>query len=99
MTSQILAPEAHTELTRPTAAAVIHAALDIRIANKALPPLGPSDVLVEMRSGGICGSDMHYYADGRNGTSILTQPTVLGHEGAGVIIAAGPQATLAAGTA
>ncbi|MFJ5695534.1 NAD(P)-dependent alcohol dehydrogenase [Arthrobacter sp. NPDC093125] len=99
MTSQILAPEAQTELPTTTDAAVLRATLDIRIENKPLPPLGPRDVLVEMRSGGICGSDMHYYADGRNGTNILTQPTVLGHEGAGVIIAAGPQASLATGTA
>jgi L-iditol 2-dehydrogenase len=52
-----------------------------------------------MRSGGICGSDMHYFADGRNGTNILRQPTILGHEGAGVVIAAGGTASIAAGTA
>ena len=72
-----------------TEAAVLHGAGDLRIEQKPLRALGPNDVLVEMRSGGICGSDMHYFADGRNGTNVLHQPTVLGHEGAGVVIAAG----------
>lgn len=99
MTTQTVSPGARTELPTSTEAAVLHAALDLRIEPKPLRPLGPSDVLVEMRSGGICGSDMHYYADGRNGTNVLRQPTVLGHEGAGVVIAAGPAATVAAGAA
>jgi L-iditol 2-dehydrogenase len=99
MTIQTLAPGARTGLPTTTEAAVLHGALDIRIEHKPLRPLGPTDVLVEMRSGGICGSDMHYYADGRNGTNVLTQPTVLGHEGAGVVIAAGPNTTVAAGAA
>ena len=99
MTTQTLAPGARTELPATTEAAVLHGALDIRVEHKSLRSLGPTDVLVEMRSGGICGSDMHYYADGRNGTNVLTQPTVLGHEGAGVIIAAGPDAGMAVGAA
>ena len=99
MITQTLAPGARTELPTTTEAAVLHGALDIRVEHKSLRPLGPTDVLVEMRSGGICGSDMHYYADGRNGTNVLTQPTVLGHEGAGVIIAAGPDAGMAVGAA
>lgn len=82
-----------------TEAAVLHGAGDIRIERKALKPLGPNDVLVEMRSGGVCGSDMHYFADGRNGTNVLRQPTVLGHEAAGVVIAAGEAASIATGTA
>lgn len=99
MTTQTLAPGARTNLPTTTEAAVLHGALDIRIERKSLRRLGPTDVLVEMRSGGICGSDMHYYADGRNGTNVLTQPTVLGHEGAGVVLAEGEDASIAAGTA
>jgi L-iditol 2-dehydrogenase len=99
MSTQTFQPASRTELPMTTEAAVLHGALDLRIEQKPLKPLGPSDVLVEMRSGGICGSDMHYYADGRNGTNVLTQPTVLGHEGAGVVIAAGEAAGIAAGTA
>jgi hypothetical protein len=71
MSTQTFQPATRTELPMTTEAAVLHGALDLRIEQKPLPALGPSDVLVEMRSGGICGSDMHYYADGRNGTNVL----------------------------
>jgi L-iditol 2-dehydrogenase len=99
MTTQTI-PATHTAgLPSGTEAAVLHGAGDLRIEHRPLAALGPNDLLVEMRSGGICGSDMHYYADGRNGTNVLRQPTVLGHEGAGVVIAAGSQARVAAGTA
>jgi L-iditol 2-dehydrogenase len=99
MTTQTI-PDTNTAgLPTGTQAAVLHGARDLRIEHKPLPVLGLQDLLIEMRSGGICGSDMHYFADGRNGTNVLSQPTVLGHEGAGVVIAAGPQATIAAGTA
>jgi L-iditol 2-dehydrogenase len=99
MTTQTIPAAEPATLPSATEAAVLHGARDIRIEQRPLKALGPNDVLVEMRSGGICGSDMHYYADGRNGTNILTQPTVLGHEGAGVVIAAGEAAGIAAGTA
>lgn len=99
MTTQTIPAAEPATLPSATEAAVLHGARDLRIEQRPLKALGPNDVLVEMRSGGICGSDMHYYADGRNGTNVLHQPTVLGHEGAGVVIAAGPAARIAAGTA
>jgi L-iditol 2-dehydrogenase len=99
MTTQTIPAADTAGLPSGTQAAVLHGAGDLRIEHKPLATLGPNDVLVEMRSGGICGSDMHYYADGRNGTNVLRHPTVLGHEGAGVVIAAGAQASVAAGTA
>lgn len=99
MTTQTLNTSHDAGLPAGTEAAVLHGARDLRIEHRPLKALGANDVLVEMRSGGICGSDMHYYADGRNGTNELRQPTVLGHEGAGVVIAAGTAASIAAGTA
>ena len=99
MTTQTIRSQHPAGLPEGTEAAVLHGAGDLRIEQKPLRALGPNDVLVEMRSGGICGSDMHYFADGRNGTNTLHQPTVLGHEGAGVVIAAGAQASVAPGTA
>ena len=99
MTTQTSHTTATQALPAVTEAAVLHAARDLRIEHKPLAALGPNDVLVGMRSGGICGSDMHYYAEGRNGTNELRQPTVLGHEGAGVVIATGADAAITAGTA
>ncbi|MHC6594352.1 NAD(P)-dependent alcohol dehydrogenase [Arthrobacter sp. C152] len=99
MTTQAVPESNTTGLPAGTQAAVLHGARDLRIEHRALPPLGRHDLLVEMRSGGICGSDMHYFADGRNGTNVLRRPTVLGHEGAGVVTAAGPGSKVAPGTA
>jgi L-iditol 2-dehydrogenase len=42
-----------------------------------------------MRAVGICGSDVHYFADGRIGKAIIQYPYVLGHEPSGVIAALG----------
>jgi L-iditol 2-dehydrogenase len=99
MTTQTIPAAGPATLPSATEAAVLHGARDLRIEHRPLKALGPNDVLIEMRSGGICGSDMHYFADGRNGTNVLRQPTVLGHEGAGLVIEAGTAATVAAGTA
>jgi L-iditol 2-dehydrogenase len=99
LTTQTTNVQEATGLPTEGEAAVLYGARDIRIEKRTLKALGPNDVLVEMRSGGICGSDMHYFADARNGTNELRQPTVLGHEGAGVVIAAGEAATVAVGTA
>lgn len=50
---------------------------------------GPGEVLVKIRSVGICGSDMHWYLEGGIGQSRAVYPQVLGHEPAGEIIAVG----------
>src|SRR4051794_4195196 len=42
-----------------------------------------------MRAVGICGSDLHML----NGDWVRAQPMVLGHEGAGVVTAVGPDVT------
>lgn len=43
------------------------------------------DVLVAMKSIGICGSDVHYWTHGRIGDFIVKAPMVLGHESSGVV--------------
>jgi L-iditol 2-dehydrogenase len=45
--------------------------------------------VVEVRSVGICGSDVHYYEHGRIGDYVVRSPMVLGHESSGVIVDAG----------
>ncbi|MDE3251705.1 MAG: zinc-binding alcohol dehydrogenase family protein [Bacteroidota bacterium] len=46
----------------------------------------PGEVLLKVKAGGICGSDMHIY----HGTSsVATYPRVIGHEIAGEILAIG----------
>ena len=70
-------------------AAVLYAPHDVRLEERPMPQAGPNDVLVEVRAVGVCGSDVHYYEHGRIGSYIVRQPLILGHESAGVIVAAG----------
>jgi len=51
--------------------------------------VGDYDVKIAMRTVGICGSDLHYYLHGAIGPFVVREPMVLGHEGAGVVVAAG----------
>ena len=67
----------------------IHAAKDLRIEECAEPCVGPNQVLVSLETGGICGSDLHYYNHGGFGTVRLKEPMILGHEVAGRVIAIG----------
>jgi len=74
-------------------AAIIHAAHDLRVEDVATPPVGPEDVLMRVRAGGICGSDLHYYQHGGFGTVRVREPMVLGHEIAGEVEAVGAAVT------
>jgi len=47
------------------------------------------DVLIRMAAVGVCGSDVHYYADGKIGSQVVEYPFTVGHEGAGVVEAVG----------
>ncbi len=73
-------------------AIVIHAPKDLRYEEVADQPLGPGDVRLKIEFGGICGSDLHYYRQGGFGAVRISHPMVLGHEIAGVVVEAGPEA-------
>ena len=72
-------------------ALVIHAPGDLRVEDVATPPVGPRQLRVRVRAGGICGSDLHYFQHGGFGTVRIREPMVLGHEVAGVIEEAGAE--------
>ena len=72
-------------------ACTIHGALDLRVAEEAPRPLGPNDVRLQLGAGGICGSDLHYYREGRVGAFVIREPLVPGHEASGVVEAVGAE--------
>ena len=72
-------------------ACVIYGARDIRLEAWQSPVLGDSAVKVRVRAGGICGSDLHYFFEGRNGDFVIKEPLIPGHEFAGEIEAVGPR--------
>jgi L-iditol 2-dehydrogenase len=55
------------------------------IVETPVPVLKQGQVLVAMKSVGICASDVHYYRDGRIGNQVCLFPQVLGHECAGIV--------------
>ncbi|KAI0160511.1 GroES-like protein [Xylariaceae sp. FL1272] len=58
-----------------------------------LPILQSDGVLVKVIANGICGSDMHSYLAGGVGGRPMLEPTVMGHEAAGEVIAVGSDVT------
>lgn len=74
-------------------AIVAHAARDLRLDDVEPPQLGPGQVLLRTSTGGICGSDLHYYNHGGFGNVRLKEPMILGHEVSGVIEAMGDGVT------
>lgn len=51
--------------------------------------LHEGDVLIRMKTLGVCGSDIHYYVSGRIGSQVVQYPFTVGHEGAGQVEAVG----------
>ncbi|XP_029950553.1 sorbitol dehydrogenase [Salarias fasciatus] len=68
---------------------VLQARGDLRLENRPVPEPGPNDVVLQMHSVGICGSDVHYWQHGRIGDFVVTKPMVLGHEASGRVVKVG----------
>lgn len=68
----------------------LYAPRDMRLDDVPQPEPRLGEALVRVRAVGVCGSDVHYYVDGRIGSDVPTFPFVLGHEFAGEIAALGP---------
>jgi hypothetical protein len=59
-------------------AAIMYGTHDVRLEERPLPEPGPREVLVEIRAVGVCGSDVHYYEEGRIGSFVVEEPLILG---------------------
>ncbi|MGM0485669.1 MAG: NAD(P)-dependent alcohol dehydrogenase [Planctomycetota bacterium] len=79
-------------------AAVLTAPRTIEIQERPVPEPGPGEARIRIAAVGVCGSDVHYYEEGRIGRQIVQYPTLLGHEAAGVVDAVGPGVDLEPGT-
>ncbi|MET0209402.1 MAG: L-idonate 5-dehydrogenase [Burkholderiaceae bacterium] len=71
----------------------IHAKEDLRVENADMPPVGAGEVLLKLGAAGICGSDLHYYFEGRNGNFVVREPLIPGHEASAVVAGVGPGVT------
>jgi L-iditol 2-dehydrogenase len=67
-------------------AAIYYGPKDIRIEEKPIPMLGPSDILLKVRAATTCGTDVKTYFRGHPN---LVPPSLYGHEAAGDIVQVG----------
>ncbi|MDT5322055.1 MAG: L-iditol 2-dehydrogenase [Mycobacterium sp.] len=70
-------------------AAVLAELGKIELEERPVPVPAPGDVLIQVSEVGVCGSDTHYYREGRIGEFVVESPLILGHEAAGTIVAVG----------
>ena len=70
-------------------ASVLTGAKQIAMEERATPRPRPGEVLVRVTTVGVCGSDVHYYRNGRLGPFVVDAPLILGHELSGRIAGIG----------
>jgi L-iditol 2-dehydrogenase len=69
-------------------AAVLHGIRDLRYERVAVPPTRPDEVLVRITTNGLCGSDIHFFKEGKLGPFVVDRPYIPGHEACGVVVRA-----------
>jgi len=55
--------------------------------------LNADDVLIRIKTVGVCGSDIHYFTHGKIGTQVVEFPFAVGHECSGIIEEVGSAVT------
>ena len=78
-----------TTIPETMRASVLTEARKVEMQERPVPRPAADEVLVEVRSVGVCGSDVHYYEHGRIGDFVVRDPLVLGHEVSGVVVDVG----------
>ena len=68
---------------------VLHGQRDLRRERRADPEPAAHEVVLRVERVGICGSDVHYYRDGRVGAFVPSRPFVIGHEVSGEVVETG----------
>jgi L-iditol 2-dehydrogenase len=58
---------------------------NISVIEKEIPQPGTDEIVIKIVANGICGSDIHFYNEGRLGNFIVTEPYIPGHEASGTI--------------
>jgi len=67
---------------------------EMALSQIAVPKINhPNEVKIKMSTIGVCGSDIHYYAEGKIGTQVVKYPFPVGHECSGIIEEVGSEVT------
>ncbi|KAL9066728.1 MAG: hypothetical protein Q9157_007054 [Trypethelium eluteriae] len=73
----------------PILASVLHGPRDLRLEIRSVSDPAPHELQIAIKRTGLCGSDVAYYKNFRNGDLQAVAPLSLGHESAGVVVAMG----------
>jgi len=66
----------------------------IELIQRPLPAMvNPDDVLIRIKTVGVCGSDVHYFTEGKIGSQVVEFPFAVGHECSGIVIETGSSVT------
>lgn len=66
----------------------------IEMIDRPQPELkNPDDVLIRIKSVGVCGSDVHYFTEGKIGSQVVEFPFAVGHECSGIVVETGVTVT------
>src|SRR6516162_9227549 len=65
----------------------------LQLDKVAVPAVGPSEVLVQVKAASICGTDLHIYGWDRWSQGRIKPPVTLGHEFCGVVERVGEEVT------
>src|SRR2546429_7333106 len=63
----------------------VRAARGLQMDTVAVPLIGPTDVLVRVKTASICGTDLHIYGWDRWSQGRIKPPVTLGHEFCGTV--------------
>lgn len=75
-------------------AAVLHGARELRMESVPVPVPLSHEVLVQILSNGLCGSDIHFFQYGKLGPFVVDRPYIPGHEAVGRVVVANSVGTL-----
>src|SRR5688572_7279966 len=67
----------------------LHGPRDLRLKTRPIPQPLPDEVLIQIYSCGICGTDLYLVDHGGMGALKFNCPVVIGHEGIGVVASVG----------
>lgn len=78
-----------TDAATTMQASVLQRARALTVDSRPIPQPDADQVLIQVAAVGVCGSDVHYFHEGRIGNFIVDNPLILGHEASGTIVAVG----------
>ena len=70
-------------------ASFLYGIRDVKLESCPVPTPGSGEVLLQIASVGVCGSDVHYYSEGRIGNQVVNSPIIMGHEFSAYVVKLG----------